>query len=135
MVYIDLAPTEFISESLNRSEGSLTNTGALLVNTGNRSGRSPNDRFIVDESSTTKSIEWGDVNRPFSEENFNILWAKVEKYLSTKDLGLIFMWALILNIIFQSRSILRQLGKACLGEICSLSLKRLIQSIKILGLS
>ena len=85
MVYIDLAPTEFISESLNRSEGSLTNTGALLVNTGNRSGRSPNDRFIVDESSTTKSIEWGDVNRPFSEENFNILWAKVEKYLSTKD--------------------------------------------------
>jgi len=85
MVYIDLAPTELISESLNRSEGSLTNTGALLVETGSRSGRSPNDRFIVDEPSTSEFIEWGEVNRPFSEENFNALWTKVENHLSKND--------------------------------------------------
>ena len=85
MVYIDLTPTELISESLNRSEGSLTNTGALLVETGSRSGRSPNDRFIVDEPSTSEFIEWGEVNRPFSEENFKALWTKVENHLSKKD--------------------------------------------------
>jgi len=85
MVYIDLAPAELISQSLNRGEGSLTNTGALLIETGSRSGRSPNDRFIVDEPSSSKSIEWGEVNRPFSEENFNILWTKVESHLSKTD--------------------------------------------------
>ena len=57
----------------------------MLITTGKRSGRSPNDRFIVDNSATSNSVDWGDVNRPFSEEKFNKLWTRVSDHLSQKD--------------------------------------------------
>ncbi|HAY41918.1 MAG TPA: phosphoenolpyruvate carboxykinase (ATP), partial [Gammaproteobacteria bacterium] len=66
-IFTDLTPSELIEQALTRNEGSLTNTGALLITTGDRTGRSPNDRFIVDEPSTSQDIEWGDVNKPFLE--------------------------------------------------------------------
>ena len=51
--FTDLTPSELIQQALTRNEGLLTNTGALLITTGKRTGRSPNDRYIVDESSTS----------------------------------------------------------------------------------
>jgi len=81
----DLTPAQFIEESLARGEGKLTNTGALLITTGKRTGRSPNDRFIVDEPSTSEAIDWGNVNRPFDEAKFDALWERVDEYLSQKD--------------------------------------------------
>ena len=71
MILKNLSPSELIEKSLSLNEGILTDTGALLITTGKRSGRSPNDRFIVDNSATSNSVDWGDVNRPFSEEKFN----------------------------------------------------------------
>ncbi len=59
MISVDLSPTELIKKSLALNEGALTDTGALLITTGKRSGRSPNDRFIVEESSTAHSVDWG----------------------------------------------------------------------------
>ena len=85
MIYNNLSSSELIKKSLSLNEGALTDTGALLIITGKRTGRSPNDRFIVDESTTSKSIDWSEVNRPFSEEKFNILWDKVNHHLSLKD--------------------------------------------------
>jgi len=81
----NLTSTELIERSLALNEGKLKNTGALLVTTGNRTGRSPNDRFIVDELKTSNLIDWGDVNRPFSEEKFNELWDRVSNHLSKTD--------------------------------------------------
>ena len=85
MIFNDLTSTELIEKSLSLNEGKLTNTGALLIITGKRTGRSPNDRFIVDEPSTAKSIDWGEVNKPFSEEKFNNLWDRVSNHLLLKD--------------------------------------------------
>ena len=81
----NLTSTELIERSLALNEGKLKNTGALLVTTGNRTGRSPNDRFIVDELTTSNLIDWGDVDRPFSEEKFNELWDRVSNHLSKTD--------------------------------------------------
>jgi phosphoenolpyruvate carboxykinase (ATP) len=85
MKLFNLTSTELIERSLALNEGKLKNTGALLVTTGNRTGRSPNDRFIVDELTTSNLIDWGDVNRPFSEEKFNELWDRVSNHLSKAD--------------------------------------------------
>ena len=59
-----LSNSELIEKSVANNEGELTHTGALLSLTGNRTGRSTNDRFIVKESSTEDNIEWGEVNKP-----------------------------------------------------------------------
>jgi len=83
--FTDLTPSELIEQALTRNEGLLTNTGALLITTGKRTGRSPNDRYIVDESSTSGDIDWGDVNKPFLEDKFEVLWDRADKHLSQKD--------------------------------------------------
>jgi len=83
--FTDLTPSELIQQALTRNEGLLTNTGALLITTGKRTGRSPNDRYIVDESSTSGDIDWGDVNKPFLEDKFEALWDRADKHLSQKD--------------------------------------------------
>ena len=81
----DLSPAALIEHALERNEGTLANNGALTVITGERTGRSPNDRFIVKEASTAEDIEWGLINRPFEEDKFNRLWNKVESYLLSQD--------------------------------------------------
>ena len=79
-----LSNSELIEKSVANNEGELTHTGALLSLTGNRTGRSTNDRFIVKESSTEDKIEWGEVNKPFDANHFDRLWDKVNNYLDDK---------------------------------------------------
>ncbi|TES53714.1 phosphoenolpyruvate carboxykinase (ATP) [Halalkalibacterium halodurans] len=74
-----------VEKSLLRGEGRLTDTGALTVATGAYTGRSPKDKFIVDETSVHEKIEWGQVNQAIEKETFLHLYEKVLTYLADKD--------------------------------------------------
>ena len=76
---------ELISEAVKNNEGIIASNGAFSTSTGSRTGRSPNDRFIVDEPTTSGLIDWGDINKPFNSQKFDLLWDKVESYLSKKN--------------------------------------------------
>lgn len=83
-IYQDLSPTQLTELAIKQNEGRFCSNGALVVTTGKRTGRSPKDRFYVDEPATTKKIDWGKINRPFDEEKFHALWQKAEKVLEEK---------------------------------------------------
>lgn len=71
---------------LRRGEGRLAQGGALVVRTGVHTGRSPNDKFIVDEASTRDDICWGEVNVAMDEGAFDRLHAKMQVHLQTREL-------------------------------------------------
>ncbi|TDB04358.1 phosphoenolpyruvate carboxykinase [Halomonas marinisediminis] len=83
--HVNLSSAELIERSVASGEGRLAANGALVVSTGVRTGRSPKDRYIVDEPTTSAKIDWGSVNRPFDAEKFAALWARVETYLTGKE--------------------------------------------------
>ena len=72
--------------TIQKNQGLLTSNGVLSVNTGNFTGRSPKDRYIVKDNITSERIWWGKINRPIKETVFNLLYKKVTKYLSGKEL-------------------------------------------------
>ncbi|MDD9876537.1 MAG: phosphoenolpyruvate carboxykinase [Magnetovibrio sp.] len=81
----NLGAPGLFEHALRRSEGQLTKHGAFIALTGEHTGRSPNDRFVVDEETTTGDIWWGDVNRPISVQHFDQLHAKMLAHLGGKE--------------------------------------------------
>lgn len=81
----NLCIAELVELSLKKNESQLSQNGSLLVTTGERTGRSPNDRFIVEENENKDNIDWGAVNKKFPEDKFNQLWNKVAAHLNSKD--------------------------------------------------
>ena len=71
--------------SLDKNMAVRTSHGAIAVNTGKFTGRSPEDRFIVKDDLTENSVWWGPINKPFSPEKFQSLKSKVCAYLNDKD--------------------------------------------------
>ena len=85
VIHTNLGATELTNIALDRGEGRLSSSGAFLATTGRRTGRSPGDRFIVDEPTTSASIDWASVNRPISGEIFDALWDRVTAYLADRE--------------------------------------------------
>ena len=85
-VYRNLTPAQLTEHALCRGEGTLSNTGALVVKTGKYTGRSANDKFIVDTPAIHDDIAWGKVNRPMDKARFDAIYAKVTAYLQNKDI-------------------------------------------------
>ena len=74
--YWNLTPAELIEETVIRGMGVLTDTGAVAIDTGEFTGRSPKDRFIVCDEYTENAVWWGDINIKFSSEKFDSLYGK-----------------------------------------------------------
>ncbi len=81
----NLDPTRLIEHIVNNEEGILTNRGAIRILTGQYTGRSPKDKYVVDEATTRDNIWWGDINQPISEADFDGLHQKILNYLSDCD--------------------------------------------------
>src|SRR5579872_1493870 len=83
--YWNLGAAELLEHAIRRKEGLLSSRGALSVNTGQFTGRSPKDKFIVRDPLTESTVNWGAVNQPMSSESFGRLYAKVLAYLQGRD--------------------------------------------------
>ena len=81
----NLSPSELIEDCVITGDGMLTDTGALAIDTGEFTGRSPKDRFIVRDEITEKAVWWGDVNIGFSPEKFDALYTRMKSFLVEKD--------------------------------------------------
>ncbi len=84
-IYRNLAPARLVEMALMRGEGILSESGALSVATGKYTGRSPEDRFIVDVPEIHNEIDWGKVNVPISPERYEALFSRITAYLQGRD--------------------------------------------------
>ena len=84
-IYYQLEPSVLVSQTLSRRQGALTSSGALSVNTGKFTGRSPKDKFIVKDELTADTVNWNDFNIPVSTATFDKLYQKITSYFSGKD--------------------------------------------------
>ncbi|MCT4582048.1 MAG: phosphoenolpyruvate carboxykinase (ATP) [Flavobacteriales bacterium] len=82
----NLTPAELVEESILRGHGALADSGALAIDTGEFTGRSPKDRFIVADSKTEDAVWWGDINIKMTPEHFDNLLAKATAYLQNRDI-------------------------------------------------
>jgi phosphoenolpyruvate carboxykinase (ATP) len=85
-VYWNLSTSSLYEEAIRRREGRLAHLGPLVVRTGEHTGRSPNDKFIVRDSSSADKIGWGKVNRAMEAGKFETLRQRLLAYLQGKDL-------------------------------------------------
>ncbi|MDC3365935.1 phosphoenolpyruvate carboxykinase (ATP) [Flavobacteriaceae bacterium] len=85
-IHYQLSSNELHSITLKKNQGKESSLGAIAINTGEFTGRSPMDRFIVKDTITKDEIWWGDINIPFGSDNFDKLYDKVVSYLSEKEI-------------------------------------------------
>lgn len=84
-LHYQLSPEVLTEQAVNRGQGVLNDTGALCINTGEFTGRSPKDKFTVKDALTENSVHWNNFNIPVDEKNFLQLRDKVLNYLNRKE--------------------------------------------------
>jgi phosphoenolpyruvate carboxykinase (ATP) len=84
-IHYQLTPAELIEQTVLRGQGVLNDTGALCIRTGEFTGRSPKDKFIVKDAVTENSVDWNSFNIPIEEKYFHQLKKKMLDYLGSKE--------------------------------------------------
>jgi phosphoenolpyruvate carboxykinase (ATP) len=84
--HYQLSPEELAQQTVARGEGSICDTGALVINTGEFTGRSPEDKFTVLDDITKDTVNWNNFNIPFDPKHFDNLYNKMIAYLGNKEL-------------------------------------------------
>jgi phosphoenolpyruvate carboxykinase (ATP) len=84
--YWNLRRAALYEEIVFRGEGKISQGGAIVVNTGKHTARSPSDKYIVRESSTEKHVWWGEYNKPLSPEKFSELFDRLQAFLQGRDI-------------------------------------------------
>ncbi|MCH8902989.1 MAG: phosphoenolpyruvate carboxykinase (ATP) [Bacteroidetes bacterium] len=84
-VYWNLSPKELIDKTLELDLGELADNEALVVDTGEFTGRAPNDRYIVRDEVTDNTVSWGPINKEYDSAKFDVLYDKMMKYFSGRD--------------------------------------------------
>ena len=81
----NLWPSALVEKSIINGQGKLSSAGALVVKTGKFTGRSPKDRYIVKDSITQDTVDWGAVNIPIEESTYKSLYDKMMKYMESRE--------------------------------------------------
>ena len=84
--HANLPVAQLVETAILRGEARLAANGALVATTGSRTGRSPKDKFTVDDATTHALVDWGRVNQPFAPERFEALLERVVEHLRGRDL-------------------------------------------------
>ena len=86
-IFANLSIPKLVELAISRNEGIFASNGSLLVKTGKFTGRSPNDRYIVDDESTHNSVNWGNgINYPISQNKFDHIFERMKNFTKDKDL-------------------------------------------------
>jgi phosphoenolpyruvate carboxykinase (ATP) len=85
-IHVNLSPAELYEEALSREEVRLSADGAIVALTGQHTGRSPNDKYVVRDASNADQIDWGKVNQPYENEQFNALKQRIATWLKGREL-------------------------------------------------
>jgi phosphoenolpyruvate carboxykinase (ATP) len=83
--YWNLSAARLVEQAIERREGHLSSGGSLVVRTGQFTGRSPEDKFIVKDEITDSTVQWGSVNQPMSEAQFDRLYARMQTFWHGRD--------------------------------------------------
>jgi phosphoenolpyruvate carboxykinase (ATP) len=85
-VHVNLSPARLVEMALVRKEVELSADGAIVARTGQHTGRSPNDKYVVRDSSNINDIDWGKVNQPYETEKFNSVRSRVTQWLKGREI-------------------------------------------------
>lgn len=84
LIHYQYSPEDLVIEAIGRGEGVLNDTGALVISTGEFTGRSPKDKFIVKDELTADTVNWNEFNIPISADHFDIIYKKIITYLNER---------------------------------------------------
>lgn len=85
-IHWNLSVSDLIEKTIESGGGVLTDTNSLAINTGEFTGRSPKDKFVVVDNETNDKVWWGDVNNKFDEKSFDNIFKKMLTYINGKDI-------------------------------------------------